>query len=160
MIVPPQRRTTKTRCERCRRLARSQLTSRCICQGCYRKEPKKRCARCGRSFHPRVASSAMCMRCTRLTELLASPFLVKCPKCQCLRVPHSWGSSWCQPCWTRRQRSYAHCSDCGRYKLLRVKSPRLCSLCYSNKRAPRALRLYVAQYTCPFAFNRESSSSG
>lgn len=97
----------------------------------------------------------MCIRCAHIAARLASPFLLRCPQCRRLRAPHSWGSSWCQPCWIRRQGSYAHCNGCGRYKLLRVKSCRLCSACYSDKNAAYALRRYVAQYTCPFAFNRE-----
>lgn len=155
MSVNKSRRPARrTRCEKCNRLAYSQVKDRSICRTCYRDEPTAQCARCSRSSHCIVPNTNICARCEPVARRPLVPVPVICPQCRRLRVPALISSKLCHSCWRNGLNGCATCRGCGKYKMIYIKRATLCAPCYKNSIASQALRKYAAEYACPFSFNR------
>lgn len=138
-------------CMRCRVRRKSFLSTKMICESCFKKEPKSSCLVCGKEKRFVIEGGGVCPACTRRNT---QPTEIECTRCGKKRSPANRLGQYCERCLTRINFGGGICSGCGKDRQYYQKAKKLCSSCTANLSAPTRLRTLIETISISNEYNR------
>jgi hypothetical protein len=145
-------------CRQCKKMRVLFVEETGICVHCTRivGRPVAKCAGCSRTCYIYDQDARRCKKCSQLARHREKKRQrkVTCSVCakQCCSVLVN--RAICQLCYTKEHRNYDQCTDCKKYRAIYNYANGLCHRCYSDHRAPGALRNFVSKFTTPYPYNK------
>lgn len=147
-------------CERCKRRTHLAARDTGLCPKCTQinARPIGTCSDCSEVAVLFDSVNRRCKSCHIRSRRRARYKLVKkkviCSQCGELRVTVLARRNLCLACDQKKRNGVAECSKCHRVKSIKHRKDKLCSRCYQNRIASKALRKYVTNYTSRYLYNK------
>jgi hypothetical protein len=144
-----------TRCARCGLMKHGVSQETGLCPHCAKiaARPQNTCTKCSRFTVIYNQHNWVCQPCHELLLWRVRSRArgeVECSVCGEVRPSQLTGRAICQACWRAERNGRDICVRCKRLKIIGVKAERLCKQCYKDHLAPKALRVYVENFTTLF----------
>ena len=154
------RKEPSVSCSRCGHMTHQAAPETGQCPRCTRVTSRSEgvCAHCSRTRIIFNQEEQLCLTCDKVVQQTERYWekqtQVTCTVCGEIRVSALYNRAICRSCWKAEQYGQHCCSRCGKLKPIYIKAEHLCKLCDKDRRAPEALRRYVANFTTPHPYNK------